>query len=372
MSVNLVKPTRKPRSDDVFQEIFDSQGLDKPFLRLVVGDGSSASLKMKVGLPSKKNQQVRVGETVEVLVLSDIKSLSRFMAVRDVYLPDVDLWLAEEPCLERPVFESLVETLRAASSSSYSGTPALEGRDTQAAKARLPDSVDMIPGSSVGAVSPEPQTAKRWRLAQLDYEEYPNEIDDDPKLQALRRLGQNQRDREFQRRDQAPTRQYMRMPEYSSDSEDIWEPETSNRVPNQAKASADDKYYGPDADEVASSDYDGPKVQAPGRFGQDLKSRELPRNLPADAYGPPMQYMRMEEYGAEVEDRREQDSSNILGSSDQPILFEGDSDDAQVPDDSEKSRQIEQLTSVDEFLGSGVDKMRSRESGVELVQEEEF
>ena len=48
-------------------------------------------VQKKVGLPSKKNQQVRVGEAVEVLVLLDIKSLSRFMAVRDVYLPDVDL-----------------------------------------------------------------------------------------------------------------------------------------------------------------------------------------------------------------------------------------------------------------------------------------
>jgi len=81
---------------------------------------------MKVGLPSKKNQQVRVGETVEVLVLSDIKSLSRFMAVRDVYLPDMDLWLSEDPCIERPVFENLIETLRAGSSSSTSVTPALK------------------------------------------------------------------------------------------------------------------------------------------------------------------------------------------------------------------------------------------------------
>lgn len=83
-------------------------------------------VQMKVGLPSKKNQQVRVGEAVEVFVLSDIKSLSRFMAVRDVYLPDVDLWLAEDPCLERPVFENLIEILRASSSSTSAETPALK------------------------------------------------------------------------------------------------------------------------------------------------------------------------------------------------------------------------------------------------------
>jgi hypothetical protein len=80
--------------------------------------------QMKVGLPSKKNQ-VQVGEAVEVLVLSDIKSLSRFMAVRDVYLPEMGIWLSEDPCIERPVFEELIETLRAGSSSSPI-TPALE------------------------------------------------------------------------------------------------------------------------------------------------------------------------------------------------------------------------------------------------------
>lgn len=159
LSAKVVNPVRKPRSDDVFLEIFESKAPVKPFLQLLIGDGSSASLEvfiscpffswfcvnlvflfasaevlrgsaslqMKVGLPSKKNQQVRVGETVEVLVLSDIKSLSRFMAVRDVYLPDMDLWLSEDPCLERPVFENLIETLRAASSSSSSSvTPALK------------------------------------------------------------------------------------------------------------------------------------------------------------------------------------------------------------------------------------------------------
>ena len=83
-------------------------------------------MQMKVGLPSKKNQQVRVGEAVEVLVLLDIKSLSRFMAVRDVYLPDVDLSFAEDPCLERPVFKNLIEILRATSSSTSAETPALK------------------------------------------------------------------------------------------------------------------------------------------------------------------------------------------------------------------------------------------------------
>jgi hypothetical protein len=301
-------------------------------------------LQMKVGVPSKKNQQVRVGETVEVLILSDIKSLSRFMAVRDVYLPSMDLWLSEEPCIERPVFESLIETLRADPSSS-----ALKSRDTQAVKGRLPDSVDMIPGTSLGT---EPQSARRWRVAELDYEEVPNEFEDDPKLQALRRLGQRQNDREFPRRVQTSSR----MLDYSSDSEDFWEPANDG---NEAEASVNDEDYIP----VGAFD-DDTKLQ-------DRKERELPRSLRADAYGPPMQYMRMQDYGSDV-NRREQDISkkNAVGASAQPESFEDD--DAERADDTVDSEQAEQLTTVDEFLGSGLDKMRTRESeDVELVQEEE-
>lgn len=66
---------------------------------------------MKVGVPGKR-LQVQVGEPVEVLVLSDLKNLARFMAVREVYLPKLGIWLAEEPCIERQVFEVLCEDLR--------------------------------------------------------------------------------------------------------------------------------------------------------------------------------------------------------------------------------------------------------------------
>lgn len=225
-------------------------------------------------------------------------------------------------------------------------------------KAKLPDSVDMIPGTSLGNVSPEPQTARRWRLTQLDYEEFPNEFDDDPKLQALRRLGQKPTDGVFQRRVQAdayaPPRQNRRMQDYSSDSEDIWEPENTNQVDDQ------EAYVKvPDANEGVLDDDDDPKLQ---RLGRGLKSRDFPRNLSADAYGPPMQYMRMQEYGSQ-----EQDNSNMV----EPESFVGDGADAERPDDNVNSRQGEQLTTVDEFLGSGRDRMRTRESDVELVQEEE-
>ncbi|KAG0593390.1 hypothetical protein KC19_1G326200 [Ceratodon purpureus] len=380
LSAKVVKPVQRPRSDDVFQEIFESQSsIRKPFLKLVIGDGSSATLEMKVGLPNKK-KLVQVGEAVEVLVLSDIKSLSRFMAVRDVYLPEMGIWLSEEPCIERPVFEELIETLRVGSSTSPT-TPALKGRDTQSVKARLPDSVDMIPESSLDQrdFAPEQQTARRWRLTQLDYEEFESPVDEDPKLQALRRLSQTQRNGESQRRAQAdvpgPPRQYMRMQDYSSDSEDFWEQDNSNMVrasgqSKQLEASVDDEDDAQVADDSESESDEEPKFQSPRRIGQEPKKIELQRSLQADAYGPPMQYMRMRDYGSEVEERREQDNSGMLGASGQskePDVFE---DDAQIPDDSVKSKEAEQLTTVDEFLGSGLNEVRSRD--VELVQEEEF
>ena len=156
----------------------------------------------------------------------------------------------------------------------------------------------------------------------------------------------------------------MRMQEYGSDSEDIWKPESSVVVPNQVETSADVEDYVPDANESVSDD-DDPKLQALGRLGQDIKNRELPRSLPVDAYGPPMRHMRMQEYGSEVEDRREQDNRNMPRASAQPELFVGDGDIS-------NNVNSEQLTTVEEFLGSRLEKMQTRESGVELVQEEEF
>ena len=47
LSAKVVKPVQRKRSNDVIQEIFESQSFDtKPFLRLVIGDGSSATLEV--------------------------------------------------------------------------------------------------------------------------------------------------------------------------------------------------------------------------------------------------------------------------------------------------------------------------------------
>lgn len=47
LSAKVVKPVQRPRSNDVLQEIFESQSAGKkPFLKLVIGDGSSATLEV--------------------------------------------------------------------------------------------------------------------------------------------------------------------------------------------------------------------------------------------------------------------------------------------------------------------------------------
>ena len=248
-------------------------------------------------------------------------------------------------------------------------------------KARLPDSVDMIPERSLDqrGFAPERQTARRWRLTQLDYEELEGAVDEDPKLQALRRLSQQQKDEEAQRRAPAdaygPTRQYMRMQEYGSDSEDFWEQDNINMVggsgqSKQLEVSVDDEDDAQVADDKENEFDEEPKLPSPRRVGQEPKKLDLQRSLQADSYGPPMQYMRMQEYGSEGEERREQDNSDMLEQLKEPEVAVGDEDNAQVSDDTVKSRQAEQLTTVDEFLGSGLNELRTRD--VELVQEEEF
>ncbi len=67
-------------------------------------------VKMRVKVPAKANM-VQVGEPVEVLVVSDERSLSRFIAVHDVYLPNKRIWMSDSPCVEREAFEYISESL---------------------------------------------------------------------------------------------------------------------------------------------------------------------------------------------------------------------------------------------------------------------
>eukprot|EP00245_Coleochaete_scutata_P015508 TRINITY_DN6933_c0_g1_i1.p1 TRINITY_DN6933_c0_g1~~TRINITY_DN6933_c0_g1_i1.p1 ORF type:complete len:394 (+),score=46.87 TRINITY_DN6933_c0_g1_i1:92-1273(+) len=75
-------------------------------LRVIVGDDSGIRLELLVPVPATMPTIGR-GEPAELLVLSDRRTLSRFNAVREVYLPERRLWFSEEPSIEHTIFEDV-------------------------------------------------------------------------------------------------------------------------------------------------------------------------------------------------------------------------------------------------------------------------
>ncbi|GJP32828.1 hypothetical protein CLOM_g17425 [Closterium sp. NIES-68] len=76
--------------------------------RVLIGDHSHTTLEMDV-LPPYKSVRLRRGDPVELLVLSDCPSLSRFRAAREIFFPQRSLWLVgdKQACIERSVFEEM-------------------------------------------------------------------------------------------------------------------------------------------------------------------------------------------------------------------------------------------------------------------------
>ncbi|CAI5936426.1 unnamed protein product [Closterium sp. NIES-65] len=74
--------------------------------RLLIGDDSGTCIEMLVPIPSVP-PPLRPNDRVVLLVLSDSPSLQRFRAVREVWLPRLKCWLAEEGAerVERRVLE---------------------------------------------------------------------------------------------------------------------------------------------------------------------------------------------------------------------------------------------------------------------------
>ncbi|CAI5467848.1 unnamed protein product [Closterium sp. Yama58-4] len=76
--------------------------------RVLIGDHSRTTLEMDV-VPPIKSVCLRRGDPVELLVLSDCPSLSRFRAAREIFFPQRSLWLVgdKQACVERSVFEEM-------------------------------------------------------------------------------------------------------------------------------------------------------------------------------------------------------------------------------------------------------------------------
>lgn len=228
----------------------------------------------------------------------------------------------------------------------------------------------MLPESSLDRrefdkdfLAPEPQTARRWRLTQLDYEEFEPVVEDDPKLQALRSLNRTQTEGEFPVRAQAdtydPPMKFTRIQDSNSYSQDFWEQDNSNTQsdsqPNQSQVSASDEDFA-----QKSVDTESDNVEEESKI-QPLR-RLIPKQrfgLQADGYGPPMEYVRMQEDGRETGGEETSEASSNEGNT------------SQIPDEDLKSMEDEQLTTVGEFLGSGFNEVQIRVPEVEVVQEEE-
>lgn len=72
-------------------------------LHLEVGDETGFTTEVSVPL-KKAYKGISRGQIVEMIVMSYRPDLSSFAKVSDVYLPDLNLWLSDYPCLRRDAF----------------------------------------------------------------------------------------------------------------------------------------------------------------------------------------------------------------------------------------------------------------------------
>ncbi len=70
---------------------------------IVIGEENGAQTKLMLPFDARY-ELLQPGQPAEVLVLSDSTSFSDIKAIKDVYLPDVGLWLAEYPYIDREEF----------------------------------------------------------------------------------------------------------------------------------------------------------------------------------------------------------------------------------------------------------------------------
>ena len=75
-------------------------------LQCVVGDDSGAQVMLEAPV-GPSNERIQVGDSAELAVVSDLRTLHRFQVVRDAFLPASKSWLCEYPFLARTSFERL-------------------------------------------------------------------------------------------------------------------------------------------------------------------------------------------------------------------------------------------------------------------------
>jgi hypothetical protein len=79
-------------------------------LNLELGDETGFSTEISVPL-KKAYKSISRGQVVEMLVMSYRPDLSSFAKVSDVYLPDLNLWLSDYPCVQRDAFKEVSQRI---------------------------------------------------------------------------------------------------------------------------------------------------------------------------------------------------------------------------------------------------------------------
>lgn len=79
-------------------------------INLEVGDETGFETRIQVPL-KREHQAIRVGDTAEMLVLSDRPDLSRIAKVSDIFVSRVGVWVSDYPYLRRDEFETVSRKL---------------------------------------------------------------------------------------------------------------------------------------------------------------------------------------------------------------------------------------------------------------------
>lgn len=80
-------------------------------LNLEIGDETGFTTLVQVAL-QKRHRDIRPGDWVEMVMLSNRSDLSRIMKMTDLFIPDVKLWVSDYPYLRRDAFLEVSRRIR--------------------------------------------------------------------------------------------------------------------------------------------------------------------------------------------------------------------------------------------------------------------
>lgn len=78
----------------------------QPYLQLLVGDDSGARTELSVPYVSR-HDEVREGDSAELLVVASKPTFEGFKALKEAYLPESSLWIADYPYVNKDTFLDL-------------------------------------------------------------------------------------------------------------------------------------------------------------------------------------------------------------------------------------------------------------------------